>query len=80
MIKIPAPLGAGIFLFLLYISSFSLDSDNTYGKYDLYNTAFAQANRYTASKVVRRHIGTTTLHKIVVVYRGTEIVVCEKIV
>lgn len=49
-------------------------------KYYLFDTAFAQTNRYTASKVVRRHIGTTTLHKIVVVYRGTEIVVCEKIV
>ena len=64
----------------LYLQFLNWIQDNTYGKYYLYNTAFAQANRYAASKVVRRHIGTTTLHKIVVVYRGTEIVVCEKIV
>ena len=41
--------------------------------------AIAQANRYADTEVVRRNIGTTTLHKIVVVYRGMDMVVCEEI-
>lgn len=41
--------------------------------------AIAQANRYAASETVQNAIGTTTLHKIVVVYRGMEMVVCEEI-
>lgn len=38
-----------------------------------------QARRYAASETVRNAIGNTTLHKIVVVYRGMEMVVCEEI-
>ena len=41
--------------------------------------AIAQANRYADTEVVCRNIGTTTLHKIVVVYRGMDMVVCEEI-
>lgn len=41
--------------------------------------AIAQANRYAASETVQNTIGTTTLHKIVVVYRGMEMVVCEEV-
>lgn len=41
--------------------------------------AIAQANRYAASETVQNAIGTTTLHKIVVVYRGMEMVVCEEV-
>lgn len=41
--------------------------------------AIAQANRYADSETVRNAVGTTTLHKIVVVYRGMEMVVCEEI-
>lgn len=41
--------------------------------------AIAQANRYAATEAVQRNIGHTTLHKIVVVYRGMEMVVCEEV-
>ena len=41
--------------------------------------AIAQANRYADTEVVKRNIGHTTLHKIVVVYRGMEMVVCEEV-
>lgn len=41
--------------------------------------AIAQANRYASSETVQKAIGTTALHKIVVVYRGMEMAVCEEI-
>ena len=41
--------------------------------------AIAQAERYAASERVQHAVGTTMLHKIVVVYRGMEMVVCEEI-
>lgn len=41
--------------------------------------AIAQANRYAASETVQKAIGTTTLHKIIVVYQGMKMVVCEEI-
>ena len=41
--------------------------------------AIAQANRYADTEVVKRNIGHTTLHKIVVVYRGMEMAVCEEV-
>ena len=41
--------------------------------------AIVQANRYANTESVQRSIGHTTLHKIVVVYRGMEMVVCEEI-
>ena len=53
------------------------DSDEVVAK--LHEEAIAQANRYADTEVVKRNIGHTTLHKIVVVYRGMEMVVCEEI-
>ena len=53
------------------------DSDETVAK--LREEAIAQANRYADTEVVLRNIAHTTLHKIVVVYRGMEMVVCEEI-
>lgn len=45
-----------------------------------FGTTFcAQANRYADTEVVRRNVRFTTLHKVVVVYRGMEMVVCEEI-
>ncbi len=41
--------------------------------------AIAQVNRYAESEVVTSAIKTTQLHKIVVVYKGTEMVVCEEL-
>ena len=41
--------------------------------------AITQANRYADTEVVKRNVGSTTLHKIVVVYRGMDMVVCEEI-
>ena len=41
--------------------------------------AIAQANRYADTEVVKRNVGHTQLHKIVVVYRGMEMMVCEEI-
>ena len=40
----------------------------------------AQANRYADSYRVKNAVGTTQLHKIVVVYKGMEMRVCEEIV
>ena len=41
--------------------------------------ATAQVNRYADSDTVREAVKTTTLHKLVVMYRGAEMVVCEEI-
>ena len=46
---------------------------------ELRREAIAQADRYAATEVVKSGIGTTQLHKIVVVYKGMEMVVCEEI-
>ena len=53
------------------------DSDATVAR--LREEAIAQANRYAATETVQRNIAHTTLHKIVVVYRGMEMVVCEEV-
>ena len=53
------------------------DSDEVVAQ--LREEAITQANRYADTEVVKRNIGHTTLHKIVVVYRGMEMVVCEEI-
>ena len=39
----------------------------------------AQISRYADSDIVRESVKTTTLHKLVVIYRGTEMVACEEI-
>ena len=41
--------------------------------------AITHANRYAASETVQKAIGTTTLHKIIVVYQGMKMVVCEEV-
>ena len=41
--------------------------------------AKAQVSRYAQSEVVTSAVKTTQLHKIVVIYRGTEMVVCEEV-
>ena len=53
------------------------DSDEVVSR--LKEEAIVQANRYAATEVVKRNVRFTTLHKIVVVYRGMEMVVCEEI-
>ena len=40
--------------------------------------AITQANRYAASETVQKAIGTTTLHKIIVVYQGMKMVGAKK--
>ena len=45
----------------------------------LFKEAEAQVNRYAQSEVVTSAVKTTQLHKIVVIYRGTEMVVCEEV-
>ena len=44
----------------------------------LFKDATAQVNRYADSDMVRNAVKTTALHKIVVIYRGAEMVVCEE--
>lgn len=41
--------------------------------------AIAQANSYAGTERVKSSVGHTALHKIVIVYRGMEMVVCEEI-
>ena len=41
--------------------------------------AILQANRYADTDTVKRAVGTTQLHKIVVVYKGMEMPVCEEV-
>ena len=52
--------------------------DNDEKVEQLRQEAIAQANRYAASETVQKAIGTTTLHKIIVVYQGMKMVVCEE--
>ena len=46
---------------------------------DLRREAIAQALRYAATNTVKNAVGTTQLHKIVVVYKGMEMRVCEEV-
>ena len=46
---------------------------------ELHREAIGQANRYADTETVKRFVGTTQLHKIVVVYKGMEMVVCEEV-
>lgn len=46
---------------------------------ELRQEGIAQANRYADTDTVKNAIGTTQLHKIVVVYKGMEMKVCEEI-
>lgn len=53
------------------------DSENRVDELRL--EAIGQANRYADTEIVRSSIGTTKLHKIVVVYKGMEMRVCEEV-
>ena len=46
---------------------------------ELRQEAIAQANRYADTDTVKQAIGSTQLHKIVVVYKGMEMRVCEEL-
>ena len=46
---------------------------------ELRKEGIAQANRYADTDTVQNTVGSTQLHKIVVVYKGMEMRVCEKI-
>ena len=46
---------------------------------DLFQEASAQISRYADSDMVRELVKTTHLHKLVVIYRGSEMVACEEI-
>lgn len=45
----------------------------------LFQEASSQIIRHADSDIVRESVKTTTLHKVVVIYRGTEMVACEEI-
>ena len=40
--------------------------------------AIDQANRYAETERVKSSVGSTTLHKIIIIYKGMEMVVCEE--
>lgn len=46
---------------------------------ELRREGIAQANRYADTDTVKQAVGSTRLHKIVVVYKGMEMKVCEEI-
>ena len=46
---------------------------------ELRQEAIAQANRYADTETVKNTIGNTKLHKIVVVYKGMDMPVCEEV-
>ena len=46
---------------------------------ELRRDAIAQANRYADTETVKKAVGTTILHKIIVVYKGMEMPVCEEV-
>jgi hypothetical protein len=46
---------------------------------ELRQEAITQANRYADTETVRNAIGTTILHKIVVVYKGMDMPICEEV-
>ena len=41
--------------------------------------AISQVNRYADSEIVKSSVKTTQLHKIIVIYKGTEMVVCQEV-
>ena len=46
---------------------------------ELHQEAMAQARRYADTETVKNAVESTRLHKIVVVYKGMEMRVCEEI-
>ena len=47
---------------------------------ELRREGIEQANRYADTDMVKKAVGTTVLHKIVVVYKGMEMPVCEEVI
>ena len=47
---------------------------------ELKQQAIEQVNRYAMTETVKSSVKTTTLHKIVVVFHGTEMAACEEII
>ena len=45
----------------------------------LFDEASSQVSRYAGSDIVRDSVKTTILHKLVVIYRGIDMVTCEEI-
>ena len=60
---------------LKYCKSHTTDAQVT----ALFQEASAQISRYADSNMVREQVKTTKLHKLVVIYRGAEMVACEDI-
>ena len=48
-------------------------------KWTLFAEASAQISRYADSDLVRELVKTTELHKLVVIYQGAEMAVCEEV-
>ena len=46
---------------------------------ELRQEAIVQVNRYADTDTVKQAVGSTQLHKIVVVYKGMEMRVCEEL-
>ena len=46
---------------------------------ELRREAVEQANRYADTETVKKAIGKTQLHKVVVVYKGMDMMVCEEV-
>lgn len=59
---------------------YAKSSDSAVRVEQLRRKGIEQANRYAATEIVHRHIGHTQLHKIVVVFRGVDMAVCEEII
>lgn len=70
-----------------YLPGYSYIIELKYAKYkdpesrveELRREAVEQANHYADTDTVKRAVGTTRLHKIVVVYKGMEMRVCEEV-
>ena len=58
---------------------YAKSSDHAERVEELRQKGILQANRYAATEVVRHHIGHTQLHKLVVVFHGVNMAVCEEI-
>lgn len=62
-----------------YESSNAIDELSLTCVEELHQEAIAQANRYADTYTVKRAVGSTQLHKVVVVYKGMEMRVCEEV-
>ena len=58
---------------------YAKSSDSLERVEELRQKGIAQANRYAATEMVQRHVGHTQLHKLVVVFHGVDMAVCEEV-